>query len=179
MRPIVIDSGDAKKELAQRCGAEIFLDFKEEKDLPAKVKEVTGGVGAHGVVVTAWQSYKGKPLISFLTMSAQTLLLTLFTDSLSYLGNRVGGKVVCIGLPPAEAQVVIGTSPTQFIMFKQSVTGAVVGTMQDTSMALEYAQRGLLKPICEVRGISRWAESVEQLRKGQVAGRIVIAFDKE
>ncbi|PPJ52347.1 hypothetical protein CBER1_09843 [Cercospora berteroae] len=158
MRPIVIDSGDAKKELALRCGAEIFLDFKEEKDLSAKVKEVTGGIGAHGVVVTAWQSYK---------------------DSLSYLGARVGGKVVCIGLPPAEAQVIIGTSPTQFIMFKQSVTGAVVGTMQDTSMALEYAKRGLLKPICEVRGISKWAESVEQLRKGQVAGRIVIAFDKE
>ncbi|KAM3421157.1 hypothetical protein BST61_g1569 [Cercospora zeina] len=158
MRPIVIDSGDAKKDLATRCGAEIFLDFKQESDLVAKVKEVTDGIGAHGVIVTAWQSYK---------------------DSLSYLGARVGGKVVCIGLPPAEANVVVGSSPTQFIMSKQSVTGAVVGTMQDTAMALEYAKRGLLKPICEVRGTSQWAESVQQLRRGEVAGRIVIDFNKE
>lgn len=50
--------------------------------------------------------------------------------------------------------------------------------MQDTAMALQYAQRGLLKQICEVRGLSEMPESVQQLRRGEVAGRIVIDFEK-
>ena len=58
MRPIVIDSGE-KKDLCMKNGAEEFVDFKEHEDVAAKVKEVAGGVGAHGVLVTAYQSYKG------------------------------------------------------------------------------------------------------------------------
>jgi propanol-preferring alcohol dehydrogenase len=59
MRPIVIDSGSEKETLAKRCGAEAFIDFKKEANVAAKVIEVADGVGAHGVFVTAWQSYKG------------------------------------------------------------------------------------------------------------------------
>lgn len=40
-------------------GAEAFIDFKEYKDVGAAVKEVADGIGAHGVLVTAYQSYKG------------------------------------------------------------------------------------------------------------------------
>ena len=59
MRPIVVDGGSDKKELVTKLGAEHFVDFKEEKDVVAKVKEIADGVGAHGVLVTAYQSYKG------------------------------------------------------------------------------------------------------------------------
>lgn len=59
MRPIVIDSGAQKKELATRLGAEAFIDFREVDDVPAKVAEVADGIGAHGVLVTAYQSYNG------------------------------------------------------------------------------------------------------------------------
>lgn len=54
---------------------------------------------------------------------------------------------------------------------KQCVKGSLVGTMQDTVACLEYAQRGLLRQICEVRPMSRWVESVEELKAGKVAGR--------
>jgi propanol-preferring alcohol dehydrogenase len=57
--------------------------------------------------------------------------------------------------------------------------GSLVGTMGDTAASLEYARRGLLKQICEVRGLSRFEESVQQLRRGEVPGRIVIDFDME
>lgn len=50
--------------------------------------------------------------------------------------------------------------------------------MKDTAAALEYAQRGLLKQICEVRGLSQFPESVMQLKRGEVPGRIVIDFNK-
>jgi alcohol dehydrogenase, propanol-preferring len=59
MRPIVVDSGE-KKDLCMKSGAEEFVDFKEHKDTSARVKEITGGIGAHGVVVTAYQAYKGE-----------------------------------------------------------------------------------------------------------------------
>lgn len=59
MRPVVIDSGEEKEKLVKRCGAEAFIDFKKEADIPARVREVCDGVGAHGVLVTAWQTYKG------------------------------------------------------------------------------------------------------------------------
>ena len=63
MRPIVIDAG-SKKKLCMEVGAEEFIDFKETADVPARIKEIADGIGAHGVLVTAYQSYKGQFLIN-------------------------------------------------------------------------------------------------------------------
>jgi len=60
MRAIVVDSGEAKRKLSTDMGAEAFIDFKEVKDVAAEVAKVADGVGAHGVLVTAYQSYGGK-----------------------------------------------------------------------------------------------------------------------
>lgn len=51
MRPIVVDTGSERKELAERMGAEAFVDFKEVKNPAERVLELTGG-GAHAVLVT-------------------------------------------------------------------------------------------------------------------------------
>lgn len=77
MRPIVIDSGSAKKNLSLEMGAEEFIDFKDVEDTAAAVSKVADGVGAHGVIVTAPQAY---------------------SNAISYIGNRIGGVVVCVGL---------------------------------------------------------------------------------
>lgn len=87
MRPIVVDSGEAKKRLCAELGAEEFVDFKECSDVAACIKEVADGIGAHGVLVTAYQSYK---------------------DSFAFLGDRIGGKIMCIALPPA-GEVTLGS----------------------------------------------------------------------
>lgn len=76
-------------------------------------------------------------------------------------------------------EVNIGTDPSFFAFKNLSVIGTLVGTMKDTHAALDYARRGLLKSICEVRGMSALPESVQQLRRGEVAGRIVIDFNKD
>ncbi|KAF2087495.1 GroES-like protein [Saccharata proteae CBS 121410] len=157
MRPIVVDSGAEKRALALKMGAEAFVDFREHKDVAAEVVRTAGGVGAHGVIVTAPQAYK---------------------DAISYIGGRISGKVMCVGLPPA-GEMTIGADPAQFAFKNLHVIGTLVGTMKDTAMALEYAQRGLLKQICEVRGVSEMPKSVEQLRRGEVAGRIVIDFNRD
>lgn len=103
-----LPEGAPKKDLALKYGAEIFIDFKEETDIAARIKEATDGIGAHAVFVTAWQSYK---------------------DSISYLADRVGGKVVAIGIPPLDQNVVLGAPPLQLILKKQGFVGTVVGTV--------------------------------------------------
>lgn len=77
MRPVVIDTGAEKKELAMKMGAEAFVDFKEVKDVGEEVVKVCDGIGAHGVIVTAPSAYK---------------------TALSVLGTRVAGIVMCVGL---------------------------------------------------------------------------------
>jgi len=156
MRPIVIDGGAAKRKLSLEMGAEVFIDFTEVPNVAEEVKKAANGVGAHGVIVTAYQAYK---------------------DAISYIGDRISGVVVCVALPPKDLMT-IGADPSYFSFRNLKVIGSLVGTMQDTAMALQYAQRGLLKQICEVRGLSQMPESVQQLRRGEVAGRIVIDFEK-
>ncbi|PQE27680.1 Polyketide synthase enoylreductase protein [Rutstroemia sp. NJR-2017a BBW] len=184
MRPIVIDSGDAKRKLSLEMGAEEFVDFVAKRrkmylnmmeidypstklqlipppsktpDTATEIKRICNGIGAHGVIVTAYQAYK---------------------DAISLIGDRIGGVIVCVGLPPKE-HVNLGADPSHFAFKNLHIMGSLVGTMGDTAASLEYARRGLLKQICEVRGLSRFEESVQQLRRGEVPGRIVIDFDME
>lgn len=71
MRPIVVDTGREREDLAKRYGAEYFVDFQKE-DPVKTVLELTGG-GGHGVFVTGVQAY---PL------------------ALQYIGSRAGAKVM-------------------------------------------------------------------------------------
>lgn len=100
------------------------------------------------------------------------------TDAVSYVGDRIGAKIMCIALPPAGL-ITVGADPNFFAFKNLSIVGTLVGTMQDTDQALDFARRGQLKGIAEVRGMSRFNESVQALRRGEVAGRIVIDFNKE
>lgn len=88
MRPIVVDSGNMKEKLALELGAEDFLDFREIKDIPARIKERADGIGAHGVLVTAWQSYKGELLGRDLRCS--NALLTCICYRCNQLSRRSG-----------------------------------------------------------------------------------------
>ena len=73
LRALVVDTGDQRRDMCKKYGAEAFVDFKEVEDTCAEVVKLTGGVGAHGVFVTAVQSYP---------------------TALGYLGGRVGGVVM-------------------------------------------------------------------------------------
>lgn len=90
MRPIVVDTGNERRELCKKLGAEHFIDFKEESDPVKKVVEITGG-GAHGCFVT------GK----FAAFSTTECLLAnhdpavqSYPIALGYLGHRAQAKVM-------------------------------------------------------------------------------------
>lgn len=105
-------------------------------------------------------------------------LLTHFADVMKFIGTRKGSRIMVIALP-AAGEVLLGSEPSTWVFNNLHVIGSLVGTMQDAAACLDYAKRGLLKPISEVRGRGQWAESVQQLRRGEVAGRIVIDFNRE
>lgn len=157
MRPIVVDTGDSKRELSLKMGAEAFIDFKETDDPVKAVIEAADGVGVHGVFVTAPAAYK---------------------TAVSYTGERIGAIIMCIGMPPAGSTT-LGADPCEFIFKNLSIKGSLVGTRSDTAAALNFAKRGLLQQISEVYPINRLPEEVEKLRKGQVAGRVVVNFNWE
>lgn len=50
LRVIGIDSG-SKKDLVLESGAEHFIDFTASQDVDKEVKDLTGGLGAHAVLV--------------------------------------------------------------------------------------------------------------------------------
>ncbi|KAF7542147.1 hypothetical protein G7054_g41 [Neopestalotiopsis clavispora] len=154
LRVIVVDTGAEREALSKEMGAEVFIDFKEVENPPERVMEITGG-GAHGVFVTAIQSY---PI------------------SVDYLGLRCSGVVMCIGLPPA-GKWHIDVDPTRLIFRNQSIKGTCVSSLADIAETLEFADRGKLHLKPTVVGLSKFDESVQKLKNGQVAGRIVVDFN--
>ncbi|GLA00609.1 hypothetical protein AnigIFM60653_009359 [Aspergillus niger] len=155
IRPIVVDSGETKRALALEMGAESFVDFKETTDTAASVIAIADNIGAHGVFVTAPAAYR---------------------NALSFLGDRIGGLVMCVGLAPKDSMV-ISSDPNFLIFNNTTIKGTLVGSRSDVAASLDLARRGHLKQICEVYPIDELPEAVKRLRTGQVAGRIVVNFD--
>lgn len=91
MRPIVVDTGDERRELAKKYGAEHFIDFKEESDPVKKVVELTEG-GGHGVFVTGELNdgfhWEKSPSVN--NRSA----VQSYPIALGYLGHRAQAKVM-------------------------------------------------------------------------------------
>ena len=61
-------------------------------------------------------------------------------------------------------------SPSQLAFKNQSVKGTLVSGLGDVDETLDFARRGLLRLEPTVVGLSKWNESVQKLRKGEVAG---------
>jgi propanol-preferring alcohol dehydrogenase len=159
LRIVAIDTGKDKEELCKRLGAEVFIDFKEVADVPAKVIEVTDG-GAHAVVVTGGTKSAYDPVPFML---------------------RTGGTMVCVGLP-AAGTTVAGCDPMmvcrllwttaldftnpivpQMCAKRITIRGSMVGSMSETDEALEFAARGLVSPIYQVFPFKDFAKAVDLL----------------
>jgi alcohol dehydrogenase, propanol-preferring len=74
-----------------------------------------------------------------------------------------------IGLPPA-GQFNMEVNPAQLAFKNQSVKGTLVAGLGDVDETLDFAKQGLLRLEATVVGLSKWNESVQKLRNGEVAG---------
>jgi len=152
---IAVDSGLAKKSLCQELGSEFFIDFQQVESVQQEVLKLTGGKGAHAVLVASGSAPAYQSAIQML---------------------RVGGKIMCIGHPPAGS-LPSGLDPNLLIYKSLRVIGTMVGNMRDTQKVLEFAAQGKLKAVYEIFPIDQLPLAVARLKCGEVAGRLVVDFN--
>lgn len=149
LRVLAIDSGDEKSKLCKELGAEIFIDYTKTNDLVNEIIDATNG-GAHGVINVS--------------VSEKAI-----NQSFQYA--RILGSVVLIGLPiDAQIKTPVFNSVVKSIQIK----GSSVGNRQDTSEALDFYIRGLVKSPIEVVGLSELPQVFELMEAGKILGRKVL-----
>lgn len=156
LRVIAIDAGDEKKKMClEQLGAESFVDFSTSKDLVKDVKAATeDGLGPHAVILVAVTE---KP----------------FQQAAEYVRPR--GVIVCIGMPAgAYLRAPVFESVVKMITIK----GSYVGNRKDTSEALDFYRRGVIKCPFKVVGLSELKMVYDKMRAGTIAGRYVLDTSK-
>ncbi|KAF7295913.1 Mannitol-1-phosphate dehydrogenase [Mycena chlorophos] len=150
LRVIAIDTGDAKRDLCIKLGAEKFIDFKTSTNLVQDVKDATGG-GAHSAVVVS-------PVPGPIEQATEYL--------------RMQGTLVIVGFPsgPVTFTVPIARMIAKCI----SIVGSAIGSRQDAIEALELAVRGKVSCHHEVRPFSELNQAFAELGEGKVTGRLVV-----
>eukprot|EP00187_Rhodella_violacea_P018171 CAMPEP_0184735198 /NCGR_PEP_ID=MMETSP0314-20130426/61744_1 /TAXON_ID=38298 /ORGANISM="Rhodella maculata, Strain CCMP 736" /LENGTH=317 /DNA_ID=CAMNT_0027202229 /DNA_START=622 /DNA_END=1575 /DNA_ORIENTATION=- len=148
MKVIAVDGGDKKKELCESLGAFAFVDFTKVNTVD-KIMELTDGQGAHGTLVLATNE-------------------RAFSDAVNY--SRRYGTMVMVGLPPGSMAMPI----FPIVLKRITLRGSIVGTRQDLKESLQFAADGKVKCIIQERKLEDLAATFEEMKKGEIAGRIVL-----
>ncbi len=84
---------------------------------------------------------------------------------------RKGGKLVIAGLIGGHFEMAIAMFPLRAI----AIEGSFVGTLEDAREILEMVRQGQIQPIpIEKRPLSCANEALDQLRRGEIVGRVVL-----
>jgi len=150
MRVTTVDGGE-KKKLCMSLGAEHFIDYTTVVGLPAEVLRVTL-YGAHGVIVSA-ATKEGYA-------TAPGLL-------------RPGGTMVCVGIPK-DPTIMAGRPPVLLIAKRLNVVGSFIRTLKDVDEALDFAARGLVRPVLTHGSLHDLNDLCAKMHDGNLAGRAVI-----
>jgi len=152
LRVIAIDTGEEKRKLCQKLGADAWIDFATCKDIVAEVKRIADGLGAHAAVVTTASS-------------------SGYTQAVDYL--REGGTLMAVGLP-AKAKL---DASIFFTVFKSiSILGSYVGNRQDGIEAINIAASGKVKVFYACKPLKELENVYEDLGAGKIAGRVVLTM---
>ncbi|CDK28546.1 unnamed protein product [Kuraishia capsulata CBS 1993] len=153
LRILAIDGGEDKANLCSELGAEVFIDFTKTKDLVADVVKATNG-GPHGVINVSVSEFA-------------------IAQSCEYA--RPLGKVVLVGLP---AGAVCKSPVFAHVVKSLEIKGSYVGNRADTSEALDFFSRGLVKAPITIIGLSELPKVYELMEKGAILGRYVVDTTK-
>ncbi|ODQ67931.1 GroES-like protein [Nadsonia fulvescens var. elongata DSM 6958] len=155
-RMIAIDTSEEKRNLCTELGAEAFIDFRDytnDKEFEAKLVEITKG-GPHAVINLA--------------VSEKSI-----EQSCNYV--RTCGTVVLVGLP---ANAVAKSPVFQHVVKSISIKGSYVGNRADTTEAIDFFARGLVKSPIKIMGLTDLEYVFDQMIAGKILGRIVLDTEK-
>ncbi|PCG94705.1 Polyketide synthase, enoylreductase [Penicillium occitanis (nom. inval.)] len=152
-RVIAIDSGEEKRRLSLECGAEAFIDFQTtpEMDVSARVRELTGGEGAHATIVVPGtkEAFEMAPNVV-----------------------RNMGVIVCVGLPRNEVELPI--SATMCAARGISIIGSSVGSEEQMTELLQYALDGRIEPVVKVYEFEDTADLINGFIDDAITGKVVV-----
>lgn len=141
-----IDVSDDKLQLAKSLGAELTVNAREQ-DPGAFLKKMTGGM--HGVLVTAVSPIAFKQGISAL---------------------RRKGTIALNGLPPGSFDLPI----FETVLNRYTVRGSIVGTRKDMEEAIGFAVEGKVKATVHAAKLENINNIFDDMKKGEINGRIVL-----
>jgi len=153
LRVVAVDTGEDKKHLVEKLGAEKWIDFVESKDIVQAIRDATDGLGAHAAVVTTASS-------------------TGYEQAIDYL--REGGTLVAVGLPGTAK---LNASIFFTVLKSISIVGSYVGNRQDAIEAMALAANGKVKCYYQVKPLSELQNVYEGMEQGKVTGRIVLTME--
>lgn len=145
---VAIDIDDKKLALAKKLGSDIVINAAIE-DPVIKINEEIKG--AHGVLVTA---------VSTIAFSQAVAML------------RRKGTVSLVGLPPGNFELSI----FDIVLNRKTIRGSIVGTRMDLIECLNFAAMGKVEPIYKKDKLDNINTIFENLEKGKIEGRIVLAI---
>ncbi|KAH6985197.1 chaperonin 10-like protein [Ilyonectria destructans] len=151
MRVIAIDTGEQKRKLCGKLGAEAFIDFKTSQDVTTEVRRLTK-YGAHGVLVIAASK-------------------DAFATAPSFLRPR--GTVVVVGVA-TDPSVLAGAPPALLTMMQLRIVGSLAANLKEVEEAFDLSARGLVRPIVSEGILEELDSWIDKLEAGQVAGRVVL-----
>ncbi|WP_109993859.1 alcohol dehydrogenase AdhP [Salinisphaera sp. LB1] len=146
MHVVAIDVADDKLRLAERLGAELTINAREQ-DPGKAVKQAIGG--AHGALVTAVSEIA-------------------FSQALEVV--RRGGTIALNGLPPGKFDLSI----FNMVLNGITVRGSIVGTRLDLQESLDFAGEGQVRATVTGDRIENINEIFDRMRAGQIEGRVVL-----
>ncbi|KAF8713663.1 Alcohol dehydrogenase GroES-like domain, partial [Rhizoctonia solani] len=148
LRVIAVDTGDHKKELCLKLGAETFIDFKETDNIVEDVIRAADGAGVHAAIVTSG-------------------LTAVYSQSLQYL--RRGGTLVAVGVSGKIEIDMASTIPRNI-----KIKTVYVGNREEARQALDMLARGRIQTTGRVEPLSKLPEVFDEMEEGKLAGRIVL-----
>lgn len=144
-RVAAIARGTGKAELAERLGADHYIDSSAE-DVGARLRELGG---AAAVVATAASGASMSPLIS---------------------GLAPRGRMVVVGaaLDPIQVQT------TDLIFGTRTIAGSLTGSSIDNEDSLRFAKARDVRPMTEVLPLAQAPQAYERMMSGEARFRIVL-----
>ncbi|MBD1362409.1 alcohol dehydrogenase AdhP [Mucilaginibacter sp. ZT4R22] len=145
MHVAAIDIADDKLALAKQLGADIIFNAKSAD--PAEIKAQTGGM--HGVLVTA---------VSPIAFEQGVAML------------RRKGTIALCGLPKGSFDLKI----FETVLNRYTIRGSIVGTRKDMQEAIAFAAEGKVKAAVHTAKLEDINKIFEDMKKGDITGRIVL-----
>ena len=144
-RVAAIARGTGKAELAERLGADHYIDSSAE-DAGTRLRELGG---AAAVVATAASGASMSPLVS---------------------GLAPRGRMVVVGAAVDPIQV----QTTDLIFGTRTIAGSLTGSSIDNEDSLRFAEARDVRPMTEVLPLAQAPQAYERMMSGEARFRVVL-----